>query len=88
MSTPPPTPQMPQPTGMLGAAARARLDADHIDAVAATMLNLVAEVVSLANRVAALESAASAHGAVVVDAGDIVRRVLAPLAAQQPAQPS
>jgi hypothetical protein len=52
--------------------------AAEFGAVAATLLNLIAEVASLAERVTALEGGGSGDAAAVQD---LVRRVLAPLAA-------
>ena len=74
-------PAVPQPTGLLDAADRARLGPGQLDAVAATLLNLVAEVASLAERVRALEAGSTSEP--VTDAAavhDLVRRVVAPLA--------
>lgn len=74
---------IPQPTGRLDAAARAQLDPAQLDAVAATMLNLVAEVAALAERLRALEmggASDSTSDATAVD--DLVRRVVAPLTNQ------
>jgi hypothetical protein len=71
---------MPPPTGVLDAADRARLSPDHLDSVATALLNLVAEVASLADRVAALEEPDRSDSAPRATE-DLVRRVLAPLAA-------
>jgi hypothetical protein len=74
-------PAAPQPTGRLDAADRARLGPGQLDAVTAALLNLVAEVASLAERVRVLE--AGSTGEPVTDAAavhDLVRRVVAPLA--------
>ena len=74
-------PSIPQPTGQLDAAERAQLGPANLDAVAATLLNLVAEVASLAERVRALE--AGAPDAPTTDAAavhDFVRRIVSPLA--------
>lgn len=74
-------PPIPQPTVWLDAAERAQLGPDQLDAIAATLLNLVAEVASLAERVRALE--VSSTGGPVTDVAavhDLVRRVVAPLA--------
>jgi hypothetical protein len=77
-SAPPP---IPQPTGLLDAAERARLGPAQLDAVAATLLNLVAEVASLAERVRALEAGSAGDPVTDVTAvHDLVRRVVAPLA--------
>lgn len=72
---------VPQPTGQLDAADRAQLGPGQLDAVTAALLNLVAEVASLAERVRSLE--AGSTGDTVGDAAavhDLVRRVVAPLA--------
>jgi hypothetical protein len=75
------SPALPQQTGSLDAADRVGLDAAQLDAVAATMLNLVAEVASLAGRVSELEARESGAPASHAEAvQDLVRRVLAPLA--------
>jgi hypothetical protein len=73
---------------MLDAADRARLTPAQLEAVTAAMLNLVAEVVSLADRVAAIERERGGEPQEATVAGDLVRRVLAPLAAPQPEQTS
>ena len=80
----PPPASIPQPTGQLDAAERARLGPAQLDAVAAALLNLVAEVASLAERVRALEAgatnASAADAAAVEDLDDLVRRIVSPLA--------
>lgn len=65
---------------------QARLPADHLGDVAAALLNLVAEVVALSARVAALETSVGAAddgespGPLRVDEIDeVVRRIVGPL---------
>lgn len=83
MNTDSPAPHavLPQPTGQLGAADRARLVDGQLDELAAALLNLTAEVASLAERVRALEAGSSGDNTKIASTvDDLVRRVLAPLA--------